>query len=85
MAERIRVEIVNHQAATAVEMRDLDRFATHLRMGVEGAQRLQSAQRMHEARTNWQQALRVWPAEGRVVALGELFADSPPQVTSGRE
>jgi len=84
LTERVRVEIVNHQAASAVEMRDLERFTISLQAGVEGALRLQSVQRMHEARTAWERARQVWPAERSVAALGELFADAPRQLGGGR-
>jgi hypothetical protein len=85
VTERVRVEIVNHQAATAVEMRDLERFVSYLRLGVQGASDLGSAQRLHEAVTTWRRALQVWPAEPRVTALAELFADSPVQVSADQQ
>jgi hypothetical protein len=85
VTERVRVEIVNHQAATALEMRDLERFITRLAEGVQGAQSLQSAQRLHEASTAWRQSLQVWPAEPRVAALEELFTDSPGRISSGQQ
>lgn len=80
VAERIRVEIVNHQAATALEMRDLESFVSHLSRGVQGARHLRSALRLHEAENTWRRALEVWPTEPRVTALAELFADSPGQL-----
>lgn len=83
VTERVRVEIVNQQAATAIEMRDLDRFAASLRGGVEGAQRLRSAQRLHEAQAAWERARQVWPSERRVIALEELFVDGPRQLGAG--
>jgi hypothetical protein len=79
--ERVRVEIANHQATTALEMRDLERFTIHLTEGVLGARRLRSAQRLHEAATAWRQSLQVWPAEPRVAALEELFTDSPGRIS----
>jgi hypothetical protein len=84
VAERIRVEIVNHQAATALEMRDLESFVSHLRSAVQGARHLGSALRMHEAATNWRHALQVWPDEPRVTALAELFADPPMKLSADR-
>jgi len=74
---RVRVEILNQQAATAIEMRDLDRFATHLHIGVQGARTVGSARRLREALTIWEQASDVWPSERRVSALAELFTDLP--------
>jgi hypothetical protein len=82
VAERVRVEIVNHQADTALEMRDVETFVSHLRRGVEGARNLRSALRLHEAATSWRRALEVWPTEPRVTSLAELFAESPGQLTA---
>jgi hypothetical protein len=80
--ERIRVEVVNHQADTALEMRDLESFVCHLRRGVDGARSLGSALRRHEATTAWRRAVQVWPTEPRVTGLAELFTDSPRQLTA---
>jgi tetratricopeptide (TPR) repeat protein len=74
--QRIQVEILNHQAATAVEMRDLDLFDRYVRLGVAGARLLRSDQRRHEALQVWKQALDIWPSERRVKALSELFSDA---------
>jgi hypothetical protein len=82
VAERVRVEIVNHQADTALEMRDLESFVSHLRRGVEGARSLRSALRLHEATTSWRRALDVWRSEPRVTELAELFTDSPGQLAA---
>jgi hypothetical protein len=82
VAERVRVEIVNHQADTALEMRDLDSFVSHLQRGVAGARSLRSALRLHEATISWRRALQVWPTETRVSALAELFTDSPGTLTA---
>jgi hypothetical protein len=75
--QRIQVEIVNQQAATAVEIQDLDLFTRHLEMGIAGARALQSDQRRREATAAWQRALAVWPGERRVRSLAQLFADVP--------
>jgi hypothetical protein len=82
VAERVRVEIVNHQADTALEMRDLESFASHLRRGVEGARSLGSVLRLHEATSSWRRALQVWSTEPRVADLAELFTDSPGQLAA---
>lgn len=85
VAERVRVEIVNHQADTALEMRDLESFVSHLRHGVEGARSLRSVLRLYEATISWRRALEVWPSESRVTTLAELFADSPGALTADRQ
>jgi hypothetical protein len=78
VAERVRVEIINHQTGTALEMRDLESFVRLLSHGVEGARKLRSALRMHEATTNWRRALEAWPAEPRVTALAEFCSLARP-------
>jgi hypothetical protein len=82
LPERVRIEIVNHQAATALEMRDLQSMVDHLHNGVQGARHLRSGLRMHEAATTWRRAREVWPNEPRVTALAELFIDSPGQLSA---
>jgi hypothetical protein len=84
VAERIRVEIVNHQAATALEMRDLESVVNHLSSGVHGARQLGSALRLHEAATTWRRAQQVWPNEPHVTALAELFVDSAGLLSADR-
>jgi tetratricopeptide (TPR) repeat protein len=71
--DRIRFEIVNHQAATATLLNDLDAFETHVANGIEGARRLQSKQRQHEALTVWRRALNTWPRERRLRNMSERF------------
>lgn len=74
--QRIHGEILNQQAATAVQMRDMELFASYVQMGVAGARALQSDQRLHEALVVWRLAVDAWPSERRVQALAELFADT---------
>jgi tetratricopeptide (TPR) repeat protein len=83
--QRIQVEIVNQQAATAVEVRDLDLFTRHLEMGIAGARALQSDQRRREAMAAWQRALAVWPGERRVRSLAQLFSDVPTATSADDE
>ena len=71
--ERIRVEIINHQAATAVAQRDLQRFTTYFVQGVQGAKALGSDKRLQEATANWKAAKVAWPGEPVVNELVELF------------
>jgi len=73
---RIRAEIINQQALTAVALRDLDAFEGLLKQGIEGAEALKSAQRRREAQEAWRQALEVWSAEPRVRALRELVSSA---------
>jgi tetratricopeptide (TPR) repeat protein len=71
--DRIRFEIVNHQAATSTLLNDLDTFGTYLADGIEGAHRLQSKQRHHEAMIGWRRALDTWPRERRLKDLSDRY------------
>jgi tetratricopeptide (TPR) repeat protein/transcriptional regulator with XRE-family HTH domain len=68
--DRIRFEIINHQASTAVLLGDLDAFETHMMSGHDGASQLGSRQRLREMRTIWDHALVRWPGEQRLKDLG---------------
>jgi DNA-binding SARP family transcriptional activator len=73
VSERSRIEIVNHQAETALVLEDLNTFCEYLQRGIEGARRLGSARRQQEAIENYWQARKQWPHEQRVKDLAELF------------
>ena len=79
VSERMRVEIVNHQAETAISLRDLDLFCAYLEQGIRGAEALGSQKRRSEAFDIHRQALKVWPHEPRIKALRELFVKQPPK------
>ena len=69
--DRIRFEIVNHQAYTAVLRADLDGFADFMDRGLEGVALLGSRQRLKEMQGTWRRALARWPGEQRLLALGD--------------
>jgi tetratricopeptide (TPR) repeat protein len=69
--DRIRYEIINHQAATAVHMNDLEAFESFMASAFEGVAILGSVQRRKEARHAWRIADQRWPREPRIKALGE--------------
>lgn len=69
--ERIRFEVVNHQADSAVLLDDLDAFETFMSTGLEGVAVLGSRQRLNEMKATWQRATTRWPGELRLKALGE--------------
>lgn len=69
--ERIRFEVVNHQAATALLLNDLDAFETFMTSGLEGVAILGSRQRLKEMKATWHEATTRWPGERRLKALGE--------------
>jgi tetratricopeptide (TPR) repeat protein len=69
--DRIRYEIVNHQAAVAVHMNDLEAFESFIGTAFEGVSILGSRQRRKEAQKSWQLAGQRWPREPRVKALSE--------------
>jgi len=77
--DRIRYEIINHQASTAVLLGDLDAFSSYMARGIEGAVLLASTQRQKEARSAWRLANETWPTEPRLKALGR---DVMPALTA---
>jgi tetratricopeptide (TPR) repeat protein/transcriptional regulator with XRE-family HTH domain len=68
--DRIRYEIINHQASTAVLLGDLDAFEDYIIRGVQGASILDSTQRRKEALAAWHLANQMWPTEPRLKAIG---------------
>ncbi len=71
--ERIRVEIANQRAATALALRDMEQFEKYFLLGANGAKALNSAKRKQEALANWKAARKVWPQEGRIADLAEAL------------
>jgi DNA-binding SARP family transcriptional activator len=71
--ERIRVEIINQQAATAIAQGDMELFGTYLQAGAQGAKALGSDKRMQEAIANWKAACKRWPHEQRVLELADVL------------
>jgi tetratricopeptide (TPR) repeat protein len=78
--ERIRFEVVNHQADSAVMLDDLDAFETFMNTGLEGVAVLGSRQRLKEMKATWQRATTRWPGERRLKALGDGL-----RLAAGRE
>lgn len=77
--DRIRFEIINHQAATAVLLGDMEAFEVYMARGVEGAILLGSKQRQKEVRAAWRVANEAWPAEPRLRNIGR---DLMPALTA---
>jgi tetratricopeptide (TPR) repeat protein len=71
--ERIRVEIINQQAKTAIVSGDLEQGSAYVESGVTGAKTLGSQRRYNEAYDNYKQMALLWPQEKRVKELRELF------------
>jgi tetratricopeptide (TPR) repeat protein len=69
--DRIRYEIINHQAATAVHLNDLEAFESFMASAFDGVAILGSMQRRKEAQGAWQLADQRWPRERRIKALSE--------------
>ncbi|MGH3750265.1 MAG: hypothetical protein ACRDT8_23020, partial [Micromonosporaceae bacterium] len=76
--DRIKYEIINHQAATAVLLGDLDAFGGYLARGVEGAVLLASKQRQKEVNAAWHLAKNTWPAEPKLNAFGRDLLPALP-------
>jgi|HubBroStandDraft_1064217.scaffolds.fasta_scaffold05523_2 tetratricopeptide (TPR) repeat protein/transcriptional regulator with XRE-family HTH domain len=75
--ERIRFEIVNHQAETAVLLGDLDAFEGFMSCGLDGITLLGSRQRLKEMQATWHRAIGRWPGERRLKALAEGLRHAP--------
>jgi len=71
MPDRIRFEIINHQAQAAVLLNDLDAFETYFSRAIDGVTLLGSKQRQKEMQAAWRRANKAWPAERRLQALAE--------------
>jgi transcriptional regulator with XRE-family HTH domain len=71
--ERVRIEILNQNAKTAIFAGDLEQGLSYIEAGVIGAKILGSQKRYNEAYDNYRQMTLLWPMEKRVKELGELF------------
>lgn len=69
--ERIRFEIINHQAETAVLRDDIEAFEAYVNQAIEGVALLASKQRLREVAMACRKAADVWPREPRIKALGD--------------
>jgi transcriptional regulator with XRE-family HTH domain/tetratricopeptide (TPR) repeat protein len=69
--DRIRFEVINHQARTAVLLGDLDAFEIYMQRGFEGVVLLSSEQRRREIQVALQYARDAWPREKRIKALND--------------
>ena len=73
-SERIRYEIVNYQAETALALRDRDLCCEYVQRGAQGAVVLGSVKRQREVIATRNKVLKLWPHDGRVKELKYLFA-----------
>ena len=69
--DRIRFEIVNQQARTAVLQGDLDAFEMFMGQGLDGMAILGSRQRLREMHATMARARERWRGDQRVKALGD--------------
>lgn len=74
VSERIRYEIVNYQAETALALRDRDLCCDYLEQGARGAILLESTKRRKEVLITRSKATKLWPDYGRVKDLKYLFS-----------
>jgi transcriptional regulator with XRE-family HTH domain len=68
-SERVRYEIINYQAETALVLRERDLCCDYMEQGARGAEILRSAKRRKEILATKSQALKVWPHEARMKTL----------------
>lgn len=73
-SERIRYEIVNYQAETALALQDRDLCCTYVKQGMQGAAVLGSAKRKKEIISTRNKVLRQWPHDEQVKDLKHFFA-----------
>lgn len=71
--ERIRLEIINQRAKTAIISGDLEQSSTYIEAGTIRAKIFRSQRRYSEAYENFRMALLQWPQEKQVKTLEELF------------
>jgi len=71
--QRIFFEITNHQAETALVLRDQELFRSYLEKGIQGANALNSKQRRREAIEVYKKAQVVWPHESPIEKLATLL------------
>ncbi len=71
--ERIRLEIINQQAKSAIIAGDLEQGSAYVETGVIGAKSLGSQRRHSEAYDNFKRITLLWPQERRAKELRELF------------
>lgn len=71
--ERTHVEIITHQAATAIIQGEMEIFCSYLTATMDGIAHIKSEQRRQEAVHVYQQARQKWPDEKPVLQLADLF------------
>jgi DNA-binding SARP family transcriptional activator len=73
LPERVRDEILNHQATTFTELRDMDRACAYLEAAAKLSLTLGSKRRYRESLNVFTQMIGIWESEKRVKSLGGLF------------
>ena len=73
ISERNHLEILNHQAETAILLDDLELFTAFFPQAVSRTKTLGSQRRRKEAIAVYWQARQHWPHEERIKDLAELF------------
>lgn len=71
--ERIRLELVNWQAHTALSLNDLERFVAYLTEGIKGADAIHSEKRRQEAHMLYTTACTLWSHEPALRNVADLF------------
>lgn len=71
--ERIRLEILNHQGRTAIQLGDLEKYVKCLGDGLSGSVALRSKKRYNEAITIFQSVPAAWHKESQLQPLLEQY------------
>jgi len=73
LPEKVRIEFLNYQAETFIQLRELDAASLYLEEAVKAALALGSERRYNEAYEIYKHMRIIWRNESRVKALGHLL------------
>jgi len=73
MPERVRFEILNNQALTALRLKELEKSCRYLTLAAMGAIALDSVRRYAEAYDIFEKMDVVWGEEAQVRTLKDIF------------
>ena len=74
ISERNRIEIINHQAETAIAG-DQELFTAYLQEGLKGAKQIGSEKRHHEIWEIYEQAKKTWRNDKKILMLRKDLLD----------
>lgn len=69
------IEIINHQAETAIALGDQELFTAYLQDGLKGAKQIGSEKRRHEVWDIYEQAKKTWRNDKKILMLRKDLLD----------